>query len=166
MKENDKLIKKYRKFALIMRCVWISSCLIFLTFGIVFSILYSNSKVVTETDYGYWGVHTFVTYNFEYKKYAMFGFFASFMSMIATWLSYVSLKTKTVKIDDNEILLYIGFIKNKLYINGEFQDEIATRFNKGYLEGKLDDGTIVNATRSWEGVFHLTFSNGAKAIDL
>jgi len=163
--ENSDIVQSYAKRAIRIRCLWGILTLLFIGIGITFTILYENSRIVTETDYGILGIITTTTYNYNFIIGMVPSWVLAFYCALIFVMSFFLFKTKSVSVGDDDIVLYGGFIKCEMYINGTFQDKIATRFNKGYLEGKLSDGSTVTESVSWHG-YHLTFSNGHEAIDL
>ncbi|MFA6796743.1 MAG: hypothetical protein WCR63_04165 [Bacilli bacterium] len=163
--EKSDIVQKFAKRAIRIRCLWGILTIVSIGVGITFTILYENSKIVTETDYGILGIITTTTYNYDFIIGIVLGWALAFWCALIFVISFSLFKTKRVSVGNDDIVLYGGFIKCEMYINDTFQDMIATRFNKGYLEGKLSDGSKVTGSVSWHG-YHLSFSNGHEAIDL
>lgn len=160
--KNEEIAKRLNGRAIKFRCLWGALTLAFFSLAIAFTTLCQNSKAVAET--GIPGVQT-TTYNPDYITGVIVGWVGAFWCTLLFLFSVIFLRTKAISVGNDEIMVYSGFIKNELYVNGEFCDKIATRFNKGYLEGKLSDGSKVTASVSWHG-YHLSFSGGHEAIDL
>lgn len=162
---HEDIVKKFNKRILIIRIVWIVICVVFLISAIIFTKLYDDSKVVIEVDPTIFGRLTITRYDTDLMPGMTYSWFGFFFSLVLFIIYIPFIKIKTTSLNHNYILLYRGFITVKLYINGKFQDELFTRFNKNYLEGKMLDGTRVTASLSYWG-FHLTFSSSNESLDL
>ncbi len=138
--------------------------MIFIVIGIIFSVLYEQSKVVEEiTSEGILaGVFTYqsVTYNENLTWGIVLGFAGAVFPASFLLADCMSSKFETVEVFGAHITLYRGFLRNYLYENGEC---IASGTDY-YLEAALSDRTKVTVSfGKWSA--HMTFSNGRSPID-
>ncbi len=139
--------------------------LIFIVIGIVFSVLYEQSKVVEEIkgEGILAGLFTYqsVTYNENLTWGIVLGFVGAVFPASALLADCLFSKFETVEVFGAYITLYRGIWQNYLYENGEC---IASGAGY-YLEAALSDRTKVTVSfGKWSA--HMTFSNGRSPIDL
>ena len=139
--------------------------LLFIVIGIVFCVLYEQSRVV-ETIKGE-GIlaglmnYQSVTYNENLKLGIAFGFAGAFIPASFLLGDFLYSKFETVEVCGTYITLYRSMNKNYLYENGEC---IASGAGY-YLETKLSDKIRVTVSfGKWSA--HMTFSNGHPPIDI
>lgn len=129
-----------------------------LAFGILFAVLYENSKVYEE---GFLGALGVVKSNMA-LYWLMVGFFmAAALWAIVPIIDLLHSKFETFEACGGYITLYRGMFANYLYFNGELKASSAAY----YLEAKLPGGTKVTVSFGrWSA--HITFSNGHLPIDI
>ena len=147
-------IKKRRMIEAVLSLV----CLIIL---IVFAVLYEQSKVVEEIE---WGpiTHQSVTYNTDFLWGIMVGACGFVISIIFLIADCIFSKLIIFEVKGDYITFYRGMVHTNLYVNGEQKDGITYGY---YLEATLSDRTKINvALGKWSA--HITFSDGHPSIDV
>jgi hypothetical protein len=124
--------------------------------GIVFAILYDNSKAYEEGLLGGLGV---VDSNMALYWLMAGCFMAAAVCAIIPIIDLLYSKFETFEACGGYITLYRGMLKNYLYFNGELKAASAGY----YLEAKLPGGTKVTVSFGrWSA--HISFSNGRSPI--
>lgn len=124
--------------------------------GIVFAILYDNSKAYEEGLLGGLGV---VDSNMALYWLMAGCFMAAAVCAIIPIIDLLYSKFETFEACGGYITLYRGMLKNYLYFNGELKAASA----EYYLEAKLPGGTKVTVSFGrWSA--HISFSNGRSPI--
>lgn len=128
-----------------------------LALGILFAVLYENSKVYEE---GFLGALGVVESNMA-LYWLMAGFFmAAALGAIVLFVDFMHSHFRTVEYHGGYITFYRGMFKCYLYFNGELKGSSAGY----YLEAKLPAGTKVTVSIGrWSA--RMTFSNGRSPID-
>ena len=129
---------------------------ILFAFGILFAVLYQNSKVYEESFLGgYWVNESNMAF-----YWLMAGcFMAAAVCAIISIIDLLYSKFETFEACGGYITLYRGMLKNYLYFNGELKAASAGY----YLEAKLPGGTKVTVYFGrWSA--HISFSNGRSPI--
>ncbi len=139
------------------RLIEIGVTAVLLVMGIVFAVLYENSKVYEESFFGGLGV---TDSNMALYWLMAGSFMAAAFCAIVPFVDFLHSKHKTVEACGGYITLYRGMLKNYLYFNGELKASSSGY----YLEAKLPGGTKVTVSFGrWSA--HMTFSNGRSPID-
>ena len=125
-------------------------------FGILFAVLYENSKVYEEGLLGGLGV---VDSNMALYWLMAGCFMAAAIFAIFLFVDFSHSNFRTVEYHGGYITFYRGMLKCYLYFNGELKGSSAGF----YLEAKLPGGTKVTVSIGrWSA--HMTFSNGHRPI--
>lgn len=144
------------------RWILAAVCGVFLVIALVFTLLYEQSRVVTEIGWG-----PFQYQHTEYNDNYLWGILVGVLGLTLPGSFLIGdclySKVRTVEVNGDYITLYRGAGHVNLYVNGEQKDSLSLF---GYhLEASLSDRTNVYvALGKWSA--HLTFSNGHPPIDL
>ena len=155
--ELEKRLKRRKNLTCLVLGVLLA---VFLAVGVVFSVLYNNSREEVNLG-GQFLPYTQVTYNSNYAIVMCIGYILFIFCLIFFVVALLG-RVDTIKVGESFVTLYRGLDGIALYVNGELQDKIT--FVGYYLEGKLKDGSIVHVSL---GNFsaRLTFSNGHDPFD-
>ena len=125
--------------------------------GILFAVLYENSKVYEESFLGgYWVKES----NIVFYWFMAGCFMAAAIFAIFLFVDFLHSNFRTVEYHGGYITFYRGLLKSYLYFNGELKGSSAGY----YLEANITAGTKVTvAIGKWSA--HMTFSNGHHPID-
>lgn len=157
------LEKDLKKKIIVRRVIEVVLLVCFLTMGIVCMNLREQSKVVEIIGEGIFTYES-ITYTKNYLiTPTIIGIFTSFMLIIAIICDFIYCGIKTTKSNNDEIMLYTGFLSRTLYINGKKTDVLYT--GRTYLECVLPDGVRMTASYQFFNSFHLTFSDNRQPID-
>ena len=154
--------KRLEKRIRIRRRITVIVCILFFILGIVFSVLYLQSRTVVEHDLGFIK-HEVISYNSSYLCGFVPGFCISLMAVILFIYDLALSKVHTVEVNGNYVTFYRGMVHTQLYVNGEYRDGLS--FIGFYLEATLPDMTKVTVSLGKYSA-HLSFSNGLSSIDI
>jgi len=137
-------------------------CLGSLAVMVLFIVLYALSKEVTEIE-SVFGTYQTVMYNPDFIYGIGFGLMALTVFTTILICDLLGSKLHTLEVGGAAVTLYRGLFHTKLYVNGTLADSLT--FSGYHMEALLPDGSKVNvALGKWSA--HLTFSNGAEAVDV
>ncbi len=158
--KNSKVIEieeRYKKKFTLYKIADVSIFIVSLILIIVLSVLYENSRTVTQI-----GPYENVSYDYTYLGWMVAPVIVAIYSFVLM-IPIFCMKVNSIQVDNDWITIGRGF-RNALFINGEYQEQ---EWGRWYLEGELSDRSVVTCSMSRFGMFiHLTFSNGHKAIDM
>ena len=130
---------------------------ILLAFGILFAVLYENSKIYEES---FFGGYLVKESNMAFYWLMVGCFMSAAFCAIVLFVDFMHSKFRTVEYHGGYITFYRGMLKCYLYFNGELKGSSAGF----YLEANLIAGTKVTVSIGrWSA--HMTFSNGHRPID-
>lgn len=135
-------------------------CLFFLAVTIGFSVAYEKSRVVEETDFGFY-THQSVSYNYD----LIFGILAGGMGLLVCGcflvVDLLCCRLASFQMGDDRLIFYSGFTRPTLYVNCTAHH--AQRNH--YLEAPLSDGSrAIVSIGKWSS--HISFTNGHPAVDI
>ncbi len=162
--EESVAIVKLKKKTVIRRVAYALCGAVFLVVGIVFSVLYAESREVENLG-GFIVSYQTVTYNNNYIPGIVIGwtlFAAIAVSLACDFLFCGVLEGQSGNIS---VAVYRGLFGVQLYLNGKLADSIIVPVLYTYLEG-CAGGVRVTASKEWFSSYHVTFSDGRTPVDI
>ena len=157
--------EKLKKKLLSLRLAYGVSVLICLVIGVIFTILFIQTKQEMEVSDLYQSDHTlFFRASMFQCAFIFFYSFAFCLAAIFVLALFVCHYVK-IPVEFNEAYLYVGLGTMTLFINNERAAVVSTKHVLS-IEGRLKDNTLMEVTRTGQKQYRVKFSDGRPYLEI